>query len=646
MDNVTRIDDALQMNDLLQAGGFPQANGSNQLDDFLQTNDFRQTNDLTQTNGFRQIEFPQGNGFQETHSFLQGRSLFEQTHGLLQASGMNQTHMNDLAQIDDFNTPDLCAQDDDDACLSGLFDPSEAFSTTDTHNFMFTLDDDPSAGPSMIDAVPAQDEDVAVSSNDVGLTEMAFNEPDPSTTQGIAHNQGQVIGLFGHNQRSETPITLRMTPRPKPSLFTGPLHPLQPPANHSTQKTARESCKRPDRTKKQKSLMGSLGIESKEGEGSERSWEDCDLGETWVTCELRTEIQQLLRNDEHMTMMTNWLSRADRKHVHSMCHLLGLSRTNYYDGRPGSEFQRVLIAKCAVLTLFDSSVKIRTLSADDAWSGGTINPRLVVVRNLGANLARRKIEIMAKLTEAKLPLPQDVQVSAQGDLFLIFDSVFDAMRSYVAIETPISGWPTVTCDYLRFVDGPQYRLHVAFSINSSSAAGSAHGHFSSAGSTGRSAHSSAGSATSWVSSEYGDLGGRSKKRKRQSKIIGGYSCAAQDCSMVFDRDCDLRKHEKVHSDHRPHICLKCGKGFQWPKDLRRHGRRHHGDEVNVPKLDAIDLRGPQMDFSVRATDVCSQRVEEWLAGVVESEPPSFDPMDDLALAEYGPQVAADLDLDS
>ncbi|KAF2209621.1 hypothetical protein CERZMDRAFT_9436, partial [Cercospora zeae-maydis SCOH1-5] len=65
-----------------------------------------------------------------------------------------------------------------------------------------------------------------------------------------------------------------------------------------------------------------------------------------------------------------------------------------------------------------------------------------------------------------------------------------------------------------------------------------------------------------------------KKRRREPKILAGYHCSFTGCDKAFDHQGELTKHEKVHSTDRPHVCVPCGKGFFYPKDLRRHERTH------------------------------------------------------------------------
>ncbi|EME77227.1 uncharacterized protein MYCFIDRAFT_9903, partial [Pseudocercospora fijiensis CIRAD86] len=55
-----------------------------------------------------------------------------------------------------------------------------------------------------------------------------------------------------------------------------------------------------------------------------------------------------------------------------------------------------------------------------------------------------------------------------------------------------------------------------------------------------------------------------------------YKCTIDGCDKAFDHDGERRKHEKNHGGERPYVCRRCGKGFLYPKDLRRHARTHPG----------------------------------------------------------------------
>lgn len=51
-----------------------------------------------------------------------------------------------------------------------------------------------------------------------------------------------------------------------------------------------------------------------------------------------------------------------------------------------------------------------------------------------------------------------------------------------------------------------------------------------------------------------------------------YECF--DCKKVFQKNYQLRNHQKTHLKEKDFICELCGNGFSYPIDLKRHMRRH------------------------------------------------------------------------
>lgn len=81
------------------------------------------------------------------------------------------------------------------------------------------------------------------------------------------------------------------------------------------------------------------------------------------------------------------------------------------------------------------------------------------------------------------------------------------------------------------------------------------------------------SASSGLSRASGSSYCRRKRRRRESNA---FVCTHSGCDAVFDRQCDLVHHERVHLpyDLRLHGCDRCEKRFLHPKDLRRHEKTH------------------------------------------------------------------------
>ncbi|EDU45580.1 Zinc-finger double domain containing protein [Pyrenophora tritici-repentis] len=67
---------------------------------------------------------------------------------------------------------------------------------------------------------------------------------------------------------------------------------------------------------------------------------------------------------------------------------------------------------------------------------------------------------------------------------------------------------------------------------------------------------------------------RRAAQRRQAPRDGGFACKADGCDKVFNRQCDLNRHQKTHMVEKPHVCSTCSKGFLYPKDLQRHERQH------------------------------------------------------------------------
>lgn len=95
-------------------------------------------------------------------------------------------------------------------------------------------------------------------------------------------------------------------------------------------------------------------------------------------------------------------------------------------------------------------------------------------------------------------------------------------------------------------------------------------YYSGASSGVNSGHFSASSGFSRAS------GSSYSRRKRRRREIKAFVCTHAGCDAVFDRQCDLAHHERVHLPYhlRPHGCDSCEKRFLHPKDLRRHMKTH------------------------------------------------------------------------
>ena len=76
--------------------------------------------------------------------------------------------------------------------------------------------------------------------------------------------------------------------------------------------------------------------------------------------------------------------------------------------------------------------------------------------------------------------------------------------------------------------------------------------------------------------------GALKKSNGQVQFFSRFECA--HCHEVFDRKSSFNKHVSMHYHGKPHICIKCGDGFQTVIDLRKHKRSTHSKSNKPPKF--------------------------------------------------------------
>ncbi|CCD24180.1 Met32p NDAI_0C05210 [Naumovozyma dairenensis CBS 421] len=60
----------------------------------------------------------------------------------------------------------------------------------------------------------------------------------------------------------------------------------------------------------------------------------------------------------------------------------------------------------------------------------------------------------------------------------------------------------------------------------------------------------------------------SKSKAKENDKEKEFKCT--QCSLIFSRSSDLRRHEKTHLPILPNICSQCGKGFARKDALKRH----------------------------------------------------------------------------
>jgi hypothetical protein len=56
------------------------------------------------------------------------------------------------------------------------------------------------------------------------------------------------------------------------------------------------------------------------------------------------------------------------------------------------------------------------------------------------------------------------------------------------------------------------------------------------------------------------------------------------CQKFFQRKGDLKRHEKLHTGEKPHVCVECGKAFAQFTGLKTHRNVHSGDKPHECNL--------------------------------------------------------------
>ncbi|KAF7185716.1 Zinc finger protein [Pseudocercospora fuligena] len=256
---------------------------------------------------------------------------------------------------------------------------------------------------------------------------------------------------------------------------------------------------------------------------------------------LRQELQDF-RQSQQATLFTLPLSSRQRKQVHSMANLWGLSHMSIGDGR----IKRVLVSKCALAAnVVDGNTLSRPWNPRScAWWSGTLDPRLVLIHWISSNVC-----VQTCLSVLGLPVPVNVTMDVRGDYgtaYVLFSSSADAAN--------------VILRDLGYT-----------------------------------------SASSIVDSDYSHATSLSKKRKREPMIPNGYKCTIDGCDKAFDHDGERRKHERNHGGERPYVCRRCGKGFLYPKDLRRHARTHPGSAQASPTLERVSDASDVEELNIGAS---------------------------------------------
>lgn len=359
-----------------------------------------------------------------------------------------------------------------------------------------------------------------------------------------------------------------------------------------------------------------------EDSDSHHSWTAADNLEAWCA-RFRERLLEFRRHKDRVSIVTSPLQVRQRRKVHSMANLWGLSHMSIGAGRS----KRMLISKCELTA---STSEKRWNPTRNNWSPGLVDPRIVLFDFVSRQLSAGRIQQC--LREAGLPSPTKLTVDYKTNIspmpqyatvYALFSNVEEAMESILALDSSRPNWNSIDAnieaDFVQFPPGfdlsdtslhpfdslPELiRTEKARLAQQSALFRSAANIYpseteeeteddlidfpdhKSTSKTPRqrffrkpSNESSQSRDPEYVSATNSDQEesetSTTRKRRRVPKILGGYVCSFEDCRRAFDREGDRRKHEKNHGGKRPHVCSFCGKGFLFPKDLRRHVKGVH-----------------------------------------------------------------------
>lgn len=400
-------------------------------------------------------------------------------------------------------------------------------------------------------------------------------------------------------------------------------YPSPAPANFSdttkTQKsrpsTASRGCAHAD--------MSVSGTETVfEDSDSHHSWTAADNLEAWCA-RFRERLLEFRRHKDRVSIVTSPLQVRQRRKVHSMANLWGLSHMSIGAGRS----KEMLVSKCE---LTSSTSEKRWNPTRNNWSPGLVDPRIILFDFVSLQLSAGRIQQC--LREAGLPCPTKLTVDYKSNIspmpqyatvYALFSNVEEAMETILALDSSRPNWNSIDAnieaDFVHFPPGFDLSDNALQSFDSlpdlirteKARLAQQRALFRSSAniypsetdeeteddlvdfpdhkSTSKtprqrffrkpSNESSQSRDPEYVSATNSDQEesetSTTRKRRRVPKILGGYVCSFEDCRRAFDREGDRRKHEKNHGGKRPHVCSFCGKGFLFPKDLRRHIKGVH-----------------------------------------------------------------------
>ncbi|KXT00580.1 hypothetical protein AC579_10252 [Pseudocercospora musae] len=186
---------------------------------------------------------------------------------------------------------------------------------------------------------------------------------------------------------------------------------------------------------------------------SDCSWTEADDQDEWFEL-LRQELQDF-RQSQQATLFTLPLSARQRKQVHSMANLWGLSHMSIGDGG----IKRVLVSKCALsANVVDGNALSRPWNPrGGAWWSGSLDPRLVLIHWISSNVC-----VQTCLSVLDLPVPVNVTMDVRGDYgtaYALFSSSADAANVILGLNRSRPSWNNTSvdreleCSFLRFPTG-------------------------------------------------------------------------------------------------------------------------------------------------------------------------------------------------
>ncbi|GIZ45978.1 hypothetical protein CKM354_000912200 [Cercospora kikuchii] len=201
--------------------------------------------------------------------------------------------------------------------------------------------------------------------------------------------------------------------------------------------------------------MGSAPSFAVSQEESDSSWTEADSQDLWYD-QLRQQLQDF-RQSPTCTLTTIPLGGRQRKQVHSMANMWGLSHMSVGDGLQ----KRVLLSKCALAKTGDAKDR-RWNPGRNTWSPGYIDPRLVIFHQVSSTICFRTC-----LNVLGLPPPSKITRDIRGEyctVYALFETPPDAVKAVLALNDTRPHWNVNATD--RNVEACFLRMPLGFSLTS------------------------------------------------------------------------------------------------------------------------------------------------------------------------------------